>query len=284
MERNNRLKIDRDFVINNVIAGVYTNSDKYMKRFTDNWQEYNLGIELIYNVRDGKINENMERLRIDFRENHSEKRYWLFMDDDILFTRNDVVECALTYMRENDLALISVYQTRDKKLLNDIKIKNLTFEHITWSAGYFMLIDAEKIGTLPFDQELPTKRGSLADIEYCMKIIRDNHLIGIAPNYIFHEDSGFSPSCENPFKITKKNEIEVNKSVKSFFKHLNKKYFYGNPEMEIVFLDSGKIDEDETIGHQYLKWKYPDIHNEVVARKHYDRIYTKENKKFTNQL
>ena len=46
----------------------------------------------------------MEKLRHDFIQ--SGKRYWLFMDDDILFTRNDVIETALKHMQENDLSLV----------------------------------------------------------------------------------------------------------------------------------------------------------------------------------
>ena len=274
--------MDRDYIINNLVAGVYTNKDKYMKRFTENWQKHYTNVPLIFNVRDGKINENMERLRIDFRENHSDKRYWLFMDDDILFTRNDVIETALNYMIEKDIALMTTYQTTDKHLANNFNPETLTFEHITWSAGYFMLVDSKKIGLLPFDMELPTDYGSLADIEYSMKVIVNNHLIGIAPTIILHEDNGYSPKCKEPFKITKDNEKEINKSVKKFFKNLPKRLMYGSPNMEIVFLDSGEIDRNETIGHQYLKWKYPEIHNEVVARKNYNTLSTKG--KFTNQL
>ena len=81
--------MDRSIIENNLVAGVYTHQDKYFKKFTENWSKYYTDIELIFNVNKGKINENMERLRHKFIE--SGKRYWLFMDEDIMFTRNDVI-------------------------------------------------------------------------------------------------------------------------------------------------------------------------------------------------
>ena len=109
-----------------------------------------------------------------------------------------------------------------------------------------MLVDSEKVGLLPFDLSLPTEKGSLSDIEYCMNIIVNNGLIGIAPALIYHEINGYSPKIKNPFQITKENEEEVNKSVKIFLKNLDKKYLYGMPSIEIVFLDNGKIADSGT--------------------------------------
>ena len=272
--------MDRENLVNNLISGVYTNSDKYMARFTENWQEYYANLPLIYNVKEGKINENMERLRHKFIE--SGKRYWLFMDDDIIFNNNQVIEIALKTMQENDLALCSVYQTTDKTIFNNFDITDLSFENITWSAGYFMLVDSEKVGLLPFDLNLPTTHGSLSDIEYCMNICINNGLIGIAPTMIYHENKGYSPTIKNPFQITKENEQKVNKDVKKFLKNLDKKYMYGMPSIEIVFMDNGKIDHNETIGHQYLKFKYPDIHNIIVSRPHYNLAL--KNKPFSHTI
>ena len=272
--------MERQYLINNLIAGVYTNSDKYMARFTKNWQENYDNLPLIYDVQEGKINENMEKLRHRFIE--TGKRYWLFMDEDILFNDNHVIETALKTMQENDLALCSVYETEDKNIWKNLDFSELNFAHITWVAGYFILIDSEKVGLLPFDVNLPTSHGNLADIEYSMNVIVNDGLIGIAPTMIYHEPKGYSHKIIKPFAITKENEKEVNKSVKHFLKHLDKKYLYGMPSIEIVFLDNGEIDINETIGHQYLKFKYPDIHKEVVARPHYKVEKTKG--KFTNQI
>tara|TARA_R100001244_G_C5155306_1_gene130293 strand:+ start:75 stop:899 length:825 start_codon:yes stop_codon:yes gene_type:complete len=270
--------MERDYLINNLVAGVYTNTDKNMKQFTENWQENYGNLPLIFNVHQGKINENMERLRIDFREKHPDKRYWLFMDDDIVFNNNNVIEIALKTMIENDLALCSIYQTSDKKVFKKLDVSALKYTNCTWVAGYFMLIDSYKIGLLPFDLDLPTSHGSLSDIEYCMNVIIHNELIGIAPVMVFH-GGDYSPKVEI-FKITKENEHQINLSVKKFIKNLDKKYLYGNPSIEIVFLGSGKIDVNETIGHQYLKWKYPDIHNEVVSRPHYNTLTNRNQKQF----
>ena len=47
--------MDRDFIIENLVGGVYTHQDKYFKKFTENWQEKYVNVELIYNITEGKI-------------------------------------------------------------------------------------------------------------------------------------------------------------------------------------------------------------------------------------
>ena len=275
--------MDRSFIENNLVAGVYTHTDKYFKKFTENWQENYINVELIYNVKEGKINQNMERLRHKFIA--SGKRYWLFMDEDILMPNNQVVEIALNTMIKNDLSLVTTYQTTDFDLSNNFDPTNLNFTFVTWSAGYFMLVDSEKCGLVPFDLKLPTSHGSMSDIAYCMDIIEDTDaLIGIAPTLIYHQDSGYSPKVKEPFKITEENTENVNKSVNLFLKTLDPALMYGNPKIEIVFLDSGKIDVNETIGGHYLKNKHPNIYKEIVARKHYNILHTNKLNGFTNQI
>ena len=274
--------MDRSFIENNLIAGVYTHNDKYFKKFTENWQTFYTDVPLIYNIQKGKINENMEKLRHKFIE--SGKRYWLFMDEDILFTRNDVIEICLDYMKKKDVDLITTYQTTDYELANKLDPSGLTFEYITWSAGYFMLVDSKKCGLVPFDLDLPTTHGSMSDIAYCMDIIEnEDALIGIAPTIIYHNDKGYSPKVTEPFKITKENKENVNKSVRDFLKQLDPKFLYGNPKIEVVFLGNGDIDYNETIGGHYLKNKHPYIYKQIVSRKHYHTIANK-NKTFTNQI
>ena len=269
--------MDRSYLENNLVAGVYTHQDKYFKKFTENWSENYVNVELIYNVHKGKINQNMERLRHSFIA--SGKRYWLFMDEDILFTKNDVIEIALQHLIDNDLHLITTYQSNNFDLAKKVDPSNLTFEYICWSAGYFMLVDSEKCGLVPFDLKLPTTHGSLSDITYCMDIIMndpENAAIGIAPTMIYHEDKGYSPKVEKPFKITPKNSKIIEKEVKDFFENLDKDLLYGDPKVEIVFLGNGDIDYNETIGHHYLKHKHPDIYHEIVARPHYHNVKSKD--------
>lgn len=264
--------MDRSFIENNLVAGVYTNKDKYFKQFTENWDEYYGNIELIFQVNEGKINENMERLRHKFIE--SGKRYWLFMDDDILFTSNDVIETCLKHMKENDVQLITTYQSTNYDLVKKADPSNLTFEYICWAAGYFMLVDSKSCGLVPFDLNLPTSHGSLSDITYCMDlIVKEDALLGIAPALIYHEDDGYSEKVGVPFKINENNVKSVEKKVKKFFKNLDKKHLYNDPKMEIVFLENGDIDVNETIGHHYLKHKHPDIYHEIVARNHYHTVH-----------
>ena len=275
--------MDRSFIEENLIAGVYTNKDKYFKKFTENWDEYYGNVELIFNVHKGKINENMERLRHDFIA--SKKRYWLFMDEDIMFTRNDVIEIALQNLIDNDLHVITTYQSKDFDLVKKVDPSNLTFEYICWAAGYFMLVDSEKCGLVPFDLQLPTTHGSLSDITYCMDIIMndpEDALIGIAPTIVFHADAGYSHKVGDPYKIDEKNIKKVNKKVEKFLKSLDKKLLYGDPKIEIVFLSNGDIDENETIGHHYLKHKHPEIYHEIVARLHYNTLHVKDG--FTTEI
>ena len=271
--------MDREFIVNNLIAGVYTHNDKYFKKFTDNWTENYVNVELIYNIKIDKFNQNMERLRHKFLQ--SNKRYWLFMDDDILFPNNQVIEVAMENMKRNDLALCTVYQTTDYELAHKVNPSNLSFEFITWSAGYFMLVDSKKAGLLPFDLHLPTTLGSMSDIEYCMNIIVNDGLLGIAPTMIYHADEGSSPKVNKPFDLKNADQIELNNNINKFFKDLDPKLMQNNPQIELVFLDNGKIDYNETVGGHYLKHKYPDIYHEVVARHHYNIVHTNKKDNFT---
>jgi len=273
--------MDRDFIVNNLVAGVYTHHDKYFKKFTDNWNENYQNVELIYNIDAGKINENMEKLRHKFIA--TGKRYWLFCDEDIMFPNNQVIEKAMETMRINDLDLCTTYATSDHELSKNVNLSNLTFEFITWSAGYFMLVDSKKVGLTPFDLSIPTSHGNLADLGYCLDIIQNhNALIGIAPVIIYHDDAGYSPKVKSPYQITEEKLPKINKVVESFFKnYMHKELYYGNRKVEVVFFDDGSVDINETIGGHYLKCKHPNIYKEIVARHHYDTINTNKSDNFT---
>ena len=256
--------MNTQFIKDNVVVGVYTNKEKYLTRFVKNFNTLYPDVELIYNVYDANINSNMEILRRDFAKTN--KRYWLFLDDDILFCDKNTIGVALESLIENECALTTTYQITDLKLAQKINPSNLQFRNILWSAGYFMLVDSEKIGTVEFDRGLPTSYGSLADIEYCMKIHSIGHKIGISPTYIYHEDTGFSGKIGR-FDIEKADMREVNKSVHQFFKHLDKSLFYNQREMKIVFNQDGSIHKDQTIGHHYLKHKYPNLYQKFFNDK-----------------
>ena len=266
--------MDRDFIINNLAVGVYTNTDKYMSRFIKNWNKYYANVPLIYSVKDQKINENMESLRKEFIE--TGKRYWLFLDHDILFFENDIIETSLKYMIEKDCQLISCYETHDINIAKKNLIHNLNFTYLTWIKGYFMMVDSEKCLLTPFDLNIPTTSGNLADLTYCMdNIVQNNVLIGIAPVMIYHEKDGYS-QLPKKFVINNENSEIVNKNVNEYLHNLDPKYYYGNRNIEIVFFGDGSIDHNETIGHQYLKYKHPEIHNKVYVRPHYNSDHIKD--------
>ena len=52
----------------NVVVGVYTNKEKYLRRFVENFNALYPDVELIYNVYDAPISNNMEILRRDFKK------------------------------------------------------------------------------------------------------------------------------------------------------------------------------------------------------------------------
>lgn len=253
---------------NNVVVGVYTNKEKYLRRFVENFNALYPDVELIYNVYDAPISNNMEILRRDFKK--TGKRYWLFLDDDILFCSADTIKKALSYLKKPDYALTTTYQITDLHLTY-INPSNLQFRDILWSAGYFMLVDSHKIGDIEFDRSLPTSRGSLADIEYCMQINQAGFKIGIIPDYVYHEDSGYSEKI-GKFDLDKADISEVNKNVNQFFKSLNTKFFYDQREMKVVFREDGSIHRDQTIGHHYLKHKYPKLYKEFFNDKNLNHL------------
>ena len=259
--------MEREYLINNLVAGVYTHRDKYMPRFTANWQNYYPNLPLIYDVQDEKINVNMERLRHRFIE--SGKRYWLFMDDDILFTQDQVIEIALKSMQKNDLALCSTYQIFSKLALKKKIITKLKYQDVEWVTGHFLLIDSEKIGMLPFDLNLPTKNGDLCDIEYSMKIRSCKHKIGLSPTYVYHEytkNKGKKDDVGNPiFSKIDISKVDT-KKVRKFLDKMAKKYLFCDIDksIEIQFNRLGKVDENLTIGHAYLKDKYKNIYSQIT--------------------
>ena len=85
--------MNTQFIKDNVVVGVYTNKEKYLTRFVKNFNTLYPDVELIYNVYDANINSNMEILRRDFAKTN--KRYWLFLDDDILFCDKNTIGVAL---------------------------------------------------------------------------------------------------------------------------------------------------------------------------------------------
>ena len=140
--------MNTQFIKDNVVVGVYTNKDKYLTRFVKNFNNLYPDVELIYNVYDANINSNMEILRRDFVK--TGKKYWLFLDDDILFCHKNTIAVALQSLIDNDCALTTTYQITNLKLTDTINPHNLHFRNILWSAGYFMLVDSEKIGSVEF--------------------------------------------------------------------------------------------------------------------------------------
>ena len=259
----------KDFITKNLVVGVYTNKDKYLNRFVESFNRLYPEVELIYNVYDAPISNNMEILRRDFKK--TGKRYWVFLDDDILFCHDDTLKIALKSLIDNKCALTTTYQITDFNLKNLIKNKDLEFRQILWSAGYFMLVDSEQIGDIEFDRSLPTSHGSVADIEYCMNLHSRGYKIGISPTYIYHEDDGFSGKI-GKFDIENADIKEVNKNVNHFFKHLDKSLFYNQREMKVVFKGDGSIHKDQTIGHHYLKYKYPTLYKKFFNDKNLNHL------------
>ena len=109
----------KDFITKNLVVGVYTNKDKYLNRFVESFNRLYPEVDLIYNVYDAPISNNMEILRRDFKK--TGKRYWVFLDHDILFCHDDTLKIALKSLIDNKCALTTTYQITDFNLKNLIK-------------------------------------------------------------------------------------------------------------------------------------------------------------------
>jgi len=165
-----------------VVMGVFTHRTDYLPTLMESVKKYLPHIQFIVKIASGGINENMEKLRQDFLKTN--KRFWVFLDDDIQFLDSEIIHKAVTDLLANKFGLIGVYSTFDPgyKLGAD----NLECKEISWAPGYFMMVDSRYLSHITPDLSLPDPCTAI-DTSYCVSVKASGFKIGISPSVVYHQ-------------------------------------------------------------------------------------------------
>lgn len=129
----------------------------------------------------GLINQNMERLRQQFLKTN--KRYWIFLDDDIEFLDPDTINNAIEYLVKDKHGIVSIYSTFDKEIKS--LPSHLVSRQTTWATGYFIAVDSHKLRDVLPDLNLPHGNTSV-DTSYSAECLARGYTIGIASELVYH--------------------------------------------------------------------------------------------------
>ena len=170
-----------DILERDIVMGTFTRRTQYLPGLLDSVKQYLPEAPLIIKVNEGGINKNMEMLRQDFL--CTDKRFWVFLDDDIRFMDSDILKVAVHNLVTHKVAMVGVYSTFDPeyKLGSD----SLTFNEVPWTPGYFMMVDRNLVGNIKPDLNLPDANTSV-DTSYCISIRHAGFKIGISPSVVYH--------------------------------------------------------------------------------------------------
>ena len=129
----------------------------------------------------------------------SGKRYWVFMDDDIVVLNSDIIKNALETLVNDKYGLVGVYSTFNTNALTkpyDPKAKGITARYYSgFIPGYFMLVDSNKVGDCLPDMNLPDPCTSI-DTSYNCSVRAKGYDIGISADYVYHVDKGTRAKTE----------------------------------------------------------------------------------------
>jgi SAM-dependent methyltransferase len=166
---------------NDIVMGTFTHRTTYLPNLLDSVKRHLPHIPFIVHIADAPIVENFEALRKKFQATN--KRFWLFLDDDIQFLDGGIIKTAITQLLANKWAMIGAYSTFDP--LYPLGSETLECKEIPWMPGYFQLIDSQKIGDIQPDFNLPDSNTSI-DTSYCVIIKSLGHRIGICSGIVYH--------------------------------------------------------------------------------------------------
>jgi hypothetical protein len=169
-----------------VALGVFTNKTAFLPALWASVYKQFPQIPFITRIQRGMINEGMRLLREDFLK--SKIRYWVFLDDDIVFLHPDTIKNALEYMIAEKFACMSVFSTFEPSALGEPYNPNklgLEKRETRWATGYFICVDSWKVGHILPDMNLPDGNTSV-DTSYSVSIVANGYNIGISPDYVYH--------------------------------------------------------------------------------------------------
>ena len=172
-----------------VVMGTFTHRTTYLPGLLDSARTFLPHVQLEIVMQNAPINVNMMELLRRFRTTN--KRYWLFLDDDIQFLDDRIIENTIQCMIRNDWSLAGVYSTFLPEIIGDdygrwlARLPKPAVRDVTFVPGYFMLADSHKIGHINPDMNLPDGNTSV-DTTYCADVLAQGHNIGIADSIVYH--------------------------------------------------------------------------------------------------
>jgi hypothetical protein len=123
----------------------------------------------------------MEALRQKFIA--SGKRYWIFLDDDIVFLENNTIDLALELLVSQKFGMVGIYSTYDPNYV--LGSDQLKAQSVNWIPGYFQLVDSRRVGHISPALDLPAPNTGI-DTNYSVSIRTAGFSLGIAPSVCFH--------------------------------------------------------------------------------------------------
>jgi len=165
-----------------VVMGVFTHRVDYLSNLISSIKEFLPNIQFIVNIADGSINENMEKLRQDFL--CTNKRFWVFLDDDIKFLNSSIIRDAVSNLLKHRFGMVGVYSTFDPgyKLGSD----KIECREVGWVPGYFMMVDSKYLSHIKPDMNLPDSCTAI-DTSYCISVKAEGYKIGVSPSVVYHK-------------------------------------------------------------------------------------------------
>jgi hypothetical protein len=166
-----------------VILGVFTHRTTYLPALLASKCQQLPELPLLVQISPGTILENITRLWQAFQ--HTDYRYWVFLDDDIEFLSPHTVRDALHDLVNYGWGMAGVYSTFNPAWgRTDYDASQLPRREVPWVPGYFMLVDRTKMGDVA-PEPVPDGNTGL-DTTYCMQARLRGLRIGLSPNVVYH--------------------------------------------------------------------------------------------------
>jgi hypothetical protein len=183
-----------------LVAGVFSNRpEKYLPRLQESLNKFYPDISLIITKHEGSILQGYTNMLSDFRK--TDKRFYLWMDDDIVILCPDIIERSLAFLISEKYAGVIAYMTYNKlALTNPYNNSTLMSRKEKVLMGYFALLDSWKTKEITLDQNLPFSNIS-TETDFGLSIQENGWELGII-NDVYHENKQPDPNPQEHYLKT----------------------------------------------------------------------------------
>ena len=190
-------------LIKDLIMGVFSNRpEKYLPRLQESIDKYYPDIPLIVIKHKGSILAGYTNMLSDFRK--TDKRFYLWLDDDVVILCPNIIEDALTFLLSGKFACVIAHMTYNKLALTRPYDNSTLTSHLEKVLmGYFMLVDGTKVKDINFDQNLPYANIS-TETDWGLAIQSHGFELGICADYLYHENKQPDPNPQEHYLETNK--------------------------------------------------------------------------------